>query len=93
MEIVSGLVLYAVTWWMVFFVILPLRLVTQGEDGHVVPGTPSSAPANLNMRRKIRLTTIWATVIWAILATIIITEFITVRDFDVMDRLEDVPQL
>jgi len=41
----SGFVLFAVFWFMVLFVVLPLRLQTQGENKNVVPGTPSSAPS------------------------------------------------
>ena len=36
MNIVSGLVLFSIVWFMVFFVVLPLRLKTQGEAGEVV---------------------------------------------------------
>ncbi len=60
MDIVSGIVLFAVVWFMVFFVVLPLRLKTQGEAGEVVPGTHSSAPADPQIGRKMRITTWWA---------------------------------
>lgn len=46
MGITSALVLFAVVWFMTFFVVLPLRLTTQGEAGEVVPGTHKSAPAD-----------------------------------------------
>ena len=42
MGIASGLVLYAVIWFMVFFVVLPLRVTTQGDRGEVVPVRPQS---------------------------------------------------
>ena len=87
MSIGAGVVLFAVIWFMVFFVVLPLRLTTQGEDGNVVPGTPSSAPTNLRMGRKVRLTTLWALAIWVVISAVIISGAIGVRDFDVMNRL------
>jgi predicted secreted protein len=73
MNIVSGLVLYAVIWFLVLFIVLPIRLVTQGDRGDIVPGTQAGAPANLEMRRKAFVTTIVATVVWAILAAIIVS--------------------
>jgi predicted secreted protein len=73
MNIVSGLVLYAVIWFLVLFIVLPIRLVTQGDRGDIVPGTQAGAPANLEMRRKALVTTIVATVVWAILAAIIVS--------------------
>jgi predicted secreted protein len=54
---VSAIVLYLVIWFMVLFVVLPLRLETQGERGEVEPGTPEGAPANLDMWKKARLVT------------------------------------
>ena len=44
MTITAAVVLFAVVWFMVFFIVLPLRLTTQGDAGSVVPGTPKSAP-------------------------------------------------
>lgn len=84
---VSALVLFAVIWFLVLFVVLPLRLETQGDRGEIVPGTQAGAPANLNMWRKARLTTIIAAVIWAIVAAIIWSEVITVRDLDFFNRM------
>ena len=84
---VSGLVLFAVIWFMVFFVVLPLRLVTQGEDGDVVPGTHASAPADAQIKRKAKITTIWALGIWVIIAGTILSGLITVRDIDWFERM------
>ena len=82
MSITAVIVVYAVTWFMVFFIVLPLRFVSQGDTGSVVPGTPRSAPAEENVRRKVRITTIAATIVWAIICGIILSGVISVRDFD-----------
>lgn len=82
MTITAAFVLYAVTWFMTFFIILPLRLKTQGDVGTVVPGTPQGAPHDENVGRKARITTLIATVIWAMLCGIILSGVISVRDFD-----------
>lgn len=87
MGVTSAIVLYAVCWFMVFFVVLPLRLVTQGEDGDVVPGTHASAPADPQLKRKAKITTLWALAIWAILAAVIWSGVIGVRDFDWFNRM------
>jgi predicted secreted protein len=92
MGITSGIVLYAVVWFLVLFVVLPLRMQTQGEAGSVVPGTQSSAPANLNMGRKLRTTTIAAAVVWVVLVGIILSGVIEVRDFDVLNRMPPLPE-
>ena len=87
MSITAAFVLFAVCWFMTFFVVLPLRLTTQGDAGQVVPGTPAGAPAGYVVRRKARLTTIIATGIWLVLSGIILSGWITVRDFDFMGRM------
>lgn len=87
MSITSALVLFAVVWFMVFFVVLPLRLRTQGDDGSIVPGTHSSAPSDPQIGRKAKLTTLWALAIWAVIAGVILSGLVTVRDIDVMGRM------
>ncbi len=84
---VSGIVLFAVIWFLVLFVVLPLRLETQGDRGKVEPGTQAGAPAELNMWKKARVTTYVAVVIWAIVAGVIWTELVTVRDLDFFNRM------
>ncbi|MEX0280148.1 MAG: DUF1467 family protein [Arenibacterium sp.] len=88
MGIVSGLVLYLVIWFLTFFVVLPIRLKTQGDVGEVVPGTHAGAPAEHNLKKKALITSAIALVLWAIIATIILTDVITVRDFDWFGRLD-----
>lgn len=84
---VSGLVLLAVIWTVVFFIVLPLRLETQGEAGEIVPGTHASSPANFDLKRKAKVTTLWALPIWAVIAGTILFGVITVRDIDWFERM------
>ncbi|NCV49796.1 MAG: DUF1467 family protein, partial [Rhodobacterales bacterium] len=48
MGITSALVLFAVIWFLVFLVVIPIRLETQGDVGEVEPGTHAGAPAKPN---------------------------------------------
>ena len=86
MPIFSAAVLFAFIWFLTLLVVLPLRLQTQGEAGSVIPGTPESAPANLRFGRKIVVTSVVATVLWAILVTVIVSGIITVADMDAFSR-------
>ena len=79
---VSGLVLYAVIWFMTFLVALPIRIQTQGEAGTTVEGTHHGSPEQHHLKKKALITTLVAFVIWAIIATIILTGTITVDDID-----------
>ena len=82
MGIMSGIVLYAVIWFVVLFVVLPIGLRTQGDEEEVVHGTQAGAPANFRLKRTVLIVSAVAFVFWAIVATIILTGAITVRDFD-----------
>jgi len=84
MDIGAGIVLYAIIWFMTLYVVLPIRLTTQGDVNDVTPGTPAGAPHSVNMRRKMLITTIAAAVVWAIAASIIISGIIPVETFDIM---------
>ena len=46
MNIVSALVLLAVIWFLALFVVLPIRLETQGDVGESVEGTHAGSPAS-----------------------------------------------
>ncbi len=87
MGITSAIVLFAVIWFMTFLIVLPLRMQTQGDAGDIVPGTHASAPADPQMRRKVKITTLWAIPIWAVIAGVILSGVITVRDLDWFNRM------
>ncbi|MEX5727548.1 putative secreted protein [Rhodovulum iodosum] len=91
MGITSAIVLFAVIWFMVLFIVLPIRLTTQGEAGKVEPGTPESAPAAPNLKRKVRIVTLIAVLIWAGVAGVILSGAVTVRDIDIFNRMDPPP--
>lgn len=85
---VSGIVLYAVIWFLVLFVTLPVHLRTQGDVGEIVPGTQAGAPVNFKLRRTVIIVTLISFVVWAIIAGIILSGAITVRDIDWFGRMD-----
>jgi predicted secreted protein len=87
MTITAALVLFAVIWFMVFFIVLPLNLTTQGDAGEVVPGTPPGSPAGFVVKRKARITSIVAVVLWCVIAGVIVSGVVSVRDLDVFHRM------
>lgn len=86
MQITSALVLLAVIWFMTLFIVLPIRMRTQGDEGRVTMGTPAGAPARIDMRRKVRITSIVAVVVWVPVCAVILSGWITVDDFDLFNR-------
>jgi len=89
MSITAAIVLFAVIWFLVMLITLPVRLRTQGDEGEVVPGTHAGAPANFKLKRTMIIVTLITIVLWAIIAGIILSGWITVRDLDWANRLSD----
>lgn len=87
MSITSAFVLYVVLWFMTFLVVIPFRLKTQGDVGKIVPGTMAGAPEEHHLKKKALLTTALAAVFWSIIAAIVFSGAITVRDIDWFDRM------
>ena len=82
----SAFVVYAFVWFLTLLVVLPLRLKSQADTGSVTPGTPRSAPADPQMGRRLIITTVVATIVWAIIAAIILSGAITVDNMDILNR-------
>ena len=79
MSVSASIVLYAVVWFMTLFVILPLRLKSQSEAGEVVPGTPASAPENPQVKKRMIIVTIVATLVWIPICAIIISGILSIE--------------
>jgi len=63
----SFILVFVITWWMVFFTMLPVGVRSQHEEGDTtVPGSDPSAPTNPALRKK----ALWTTCITAILTAI-----------------------
>ncbi|OYX42283.1 MAG: hypothetical protein B7Z02_12725 [Rhodobacterales bacterium 32-67-9] len=82
MNLTGGIVLFAVIWFLTFFVALQIRPKSQADAGEIVPGTPAGAPANFQLKRKVVATTMIAIVIWSVIASVILSGVFTLRDID-----------
>ncbi len=83
MTITAALVVFAVTWFMVFFIVLPIRFRSQADAGAIVPGTPASAPAEAMIKIKAQITTAIAVVLSGLIYWIITSGLITIDNMDV----------
>jgi predicted secreted protein len=86
MGIVTGLVLYAIIWFMTLFIVLQVGVRTQSDSGERVDGTPGSAPVDPQLARRFMITSGVAAVIWLAVAAIIVTGAITIEDIDLFSR-------
>jgi predicted secreted protein len=87
MSIASAIVLYLVLWFLVFLIALPVRIQTQGDVGQVLAGTSAGSPEHHHLGKKLWIATLVAALIWAVVAGIIVSGAITVRDIDMFGRM------
>ena len=66
MSIATLLAIYFITWWVVLFMVLPWGVRSQDESGAVEPGTEPGAPVAHRLARKFLMTTIVASVLFAL---------------------------
>jgi len=65
MGIAGSLMVIILAWWLAFFMLLPVGVRSQLEEGKVVPGTEPSAPSAPNLGRKAIGAFVIAIVLWA----------------------------
>jgi predicted secreted protein len=86
MDAASGVLVFVLIWVVVFLVAVQIRPHTQDDAGEIVPGTPASAPRNFDMKKKLRITTLVAVVVWAAVAWVITSGVATLDDLDIVSR-------
>ena len=63
---VTGIVVFLLVWWMVFFTTLPLRVRSQLEAGDVIEGSEPGAPETPFIGAKMWLTTQITSGLWLV---------------------------
>lgn len=87
MNLTGGIVLYASLWFLALFVVIPIGQRSQQDAGEVVPGTPAGAPHDMPWKRKLILTTLVTTVVWGVIAWLILGGIVTRADIENLDHL------
>jgi predicted secreted protein len=76
MNIFSGIVVYVLIWWMVFFCALPFNIKSEKEKKGNMPG----APVDPGLKVKLIATTLITTVMWFGAYALITSNLISFRD-------------
>ena len=82
MSLTSGLAFYFIIWWLVLFTVLPWGAHSAHERGdEVEPGHAPSSPLAPRLLRKFAITTVIASVVFAIFYYIKVNELLTLESF------------
>ncbi len=80
MTLFSGLVVFVILWWLVFFTTLPFGVRAPHEAGEEVgPGHADGAPVRPLLWRKAGVTTLIAAALWGIAFAIIDHDIVSFR--------------
>lgn len=80
MQIGSAIAIYFITWWVTFFIILPIGGRRRPTAEEHVAGTDSGAPAQTLLWRKVLVTTVVSAAIFAGLRWLLVDSGITLDD-------------
>lgn len=76
----SGILVFVITWWLFFFMMLPIGVQTQAEaGGEIVPGTVESAPTRPHLLRKAIAAAVLATMAVIFFDWFLDSQIITLR--------------
>lgn len=90
LSLVSWAAVYFVVWWTTLFVVLPFGVKSQVEEGAIVPGSEPGAPARTSVPRIVLITTVAATIAFALLYWILTQRLIGLDDIPFLPRFERV---
>ena len=86
----SIVAIYILFWTMSLFVVLPFGVRNHAETGEpLVPGQSDGAPANFNPRRIVLMTTLVATVAFALYYVNYVNGWVGVEALDLLGRKPD----
>lgn len=89
MNLVIGIAIYFVCWWIILFAILPFGVTTQHDSGEVSPGTAESAPVAPHLVPKLIATTIAAGIMFGVIYWLVEGGVVSLDDFPFLPRFED----
>ena len=87
MGIAGSLMVIVIFWWLAFFMMLPIGVRSQVDEGSVVPGTDPSAPASPKLLRKAIYAFAIALVAWGGLFALIEYELVGLDDIPIPSGL------
>lgn len=73
MGVTTSILVYVLTWWMIWFMVLPIGVKTQDEQGETIQGTSKSAPVKPLILKKMAATSIVAALVWGVIFYLIET--------------------
>lgn len=88
MSISAALVIFAIVWFILLFIVLSIRIKTQAETGIIVPGTHASAPSDPQIKKRMIWVTLLTIPISGVIIAIILSGIISVDQLDIYNGIK-----
>ncbi|MGI9412061.1 MAG: DUF1467 family protein [Hyphomicrobiales bacterium] len=89
MGLTTSLAIYFIIWWLVLFTVLPWGARSHHEaDLELEPGSAPSAPVRPRMALKFAVTTVIASVVFAVVYVIMAYKLVTLDSIPFLPRFE-----
>ena len=82
-----GSAIYGIIWFLALFMVLPFGVVSQHEDGRVVPGSEAGAPARPMIYRKLAMTTLLSAVLYGLVYMLLTSSILAQIDLPFLPDL------
>ena len=79
MPVTTAVAIFFLIWWVVLFAVLPFGVRSLHEDGDMAAGTDPGAPVIPRLGRKLFLTTVVASLIFAACYVIYVNHLVTLE--------------
>ena len=89
MSVTSAFVLFAVIWFLMFLIVIPFKIKTQGDIGVVLKGTQAGAPEVHDLRKKAIITTGVSLILWLLITILIVSRLVTIEDIDFFGKMAE----
>jgi predicted secreted protein len=78
-SIATAIAIYFIIWWVMLFAVLPWGVRSQHESGAISPGTDPGAPTRPRVWRTLIMTTVAASVVFAICDIVYTYRLVTIE--------------
>ena len=88
MKLTSAIAIYFVIWWTILFAVLPLGVRNAAESGEKVEaGHDAGAPVAHGLLRKAKITTVIASLAFAVVYVVMANNWLETLDLPFMPRI------
>tara|TARA_E500000178_G_C16592127_1_gene560870 strand:+ start:219 stop:473 length:255 start_codon:yes stop_codon:yes gene_type:complete len=82
MSVTGSLIIYIIIWWIIFFSILPIGIISENKKfTNNLTGSDPGAPKNPQIVKKFIITTILTTILFMVIYYMVSNDYLNLREY------------